>query len=252
MNTRILLFRRRLFADFIFFGQRFLQSVLLATTIVGLSLLFSGFAKAQTVSSTQSYQPQYFAPAPQPNTNYMRNSQAFRQEIMRMEINVARGDQTLPITQVPRVQKDDVIKVKLSDETVGGIRPDQSMYDWTFVVAFINPNRNMRGKNKSENVDQKPKTETLPDSQKAVSANASSPTLSSIAVPAVMPPKEFKKLASAKFNFAASDSKDSTEIAGEESVSREINFRKSGWYKEYSFRVPYDSQPVFFLYPKPK
>lgn len=138
--------------------------------------------------SAQTYQAQ-FAPG-QTSSNYLKNSQAFRQEVMRMEINVTRGDQTLPITQVPRVQKDDVIKMRLLDEAVGGIKPDQSMWDWTFLVAFVNPNR--RNLDKGE------------------------------------------------------------EGAKQGSVSEEINFRKSGWYKEYSFTVPYDSQPVFFLYPKPK
>lgn len=120
----------------------------------------------------------------QPTRNYLSNSAAFKQEIARMEINVVRdGKRVLPITQVPRVQKDDVIKVRLLDEAVNGIKPDQSNWDWTFLVAFVNPSRN-------------------------------------------------------------SDK--------EKSVSDEIRFRKSGWYKEYSFIVPFDSQPVFFLYPKPK
>lgn len=128
-------------------------------------------------------QPNAFNSGYSASTNYLKNSVAFRQEIARMEINVARGDKFLPITQVPRVQKDDVIKVRLLDEAVGGIKLDQSNWNWTFLVAFVNPNRNQ-------------------DKEK--------------------------------------------------SVSEEIQFRKSGWYKEYSFTVPYDSQPVFFLYPKPK
>lgn len=122
-----------------------------------------------------------------PVAGYLKNSSAFRQEIARMEINVVRDDQSLPITQVPRVQKGDVIRARLLDEPVNGIKPDQSYWNWTFLVAFVNPSRNMaKGQGK------------------------------------------------------------------EESVSEEIQFRKTGWYKEYSFVVPYDSQPVFFLYPKPK
>ena len=106
-----------------------------------------------------------------------------------MEINVARGERVLPITQVPRVQKGDVIKMHLLDEAAGGIKPSESYWNWTFLVAFVNPNRKGTDKNKD----------------------------------------------------------------GEQSsVSEEIQFRKGGWYKEYSFIVPYDSQPVFFLYPKPK
>lgn len=120
----------------------------------------------------------------QPPKNYLSNSAAFKQEIARMEINVVRdGKKVLPITQVPRVQKNDVIKVRLLDEAINGIKPDQSNWDWSFLVAFVNPSRN---------------------------------------------------------------------TDKEKSVSKEIRFRKSGWYKEYSFVVPYDSQPVFFLYPKPK
>lgn len=117
-------------------------------------------------------------------TNYLKNSAAFRQEIARMEINVVRdGNHVLPITEVPRVQKDDVIKIRLLDEAVGGIKPDQSNWDWTLLVAFVNPNR-QHDENKS--------------------------------------------------------------------VSEEIRFRATGWYKEYSVNVPYDAQPIFFLYPKPK
>ena len=37
----------------------------------------------------------------------------------------------------------------------------------------------------------------------------------------------------------------------QESVSREIYFKRDGWYRDHAFKVPYDSQPVFFLYPKP-
>ena len=118
----------------------------------------------------------------QQQTNYMANSSAFKQEIARLEINVVRAGQApLPITRVPRLEKDDILKVRMLDEQVNGIKPDQSNFDWTFLVAYINPGRNS-------------------DSQKT--------------------------------------------------VSEEINFRKKGWYKEYSFTVPYDSQPIFFIYPK--
>lgn len=117
-------------------------------------------------------------------TNYLKNSAAFRQEIARMEINVVRdGKHTLPITEVPRVQKDDVIKVRLLEESINGIKPDQSNWDWTFLIAYVNPSRN---------------------------------------------------------------------LDKEKSVSEEVRFRKTGWYREYFFKVPFDSQPIFFLYPKPK
>lgn len=149
--------------------------------LLGIFCIFPLPAFAQTYTTQ-------FAPGQQQPQNYLKNSAAFRQEIMRMEINVVRGNQSLPITQIPRVQKDDVIKMKLLDEAVGGIKPDQSMWDWTFMVAYVNPNRRA----------------------------------------------------------------DVKEGNNQSAVSQEIQFRKSGWYKEYSFKVPYDSQPVFFLYPKPK
>jgi len=76
----------------------------------------------------------------QPNRNPMANSSAFRQEIARMEINVYRsGHDPLPMAQVPRLQKNDVIKVKLSEDPINGVKPDQSNYNWTFLIAFINP-----------------------------------------------------------------------------------------------------------------
>lgn len=33
-------------------------------------------------------------------------------------------------------------------------------------------------------------------------------------------------------------------------VSEEVRLKDSGWYKDYFFKVPYDSQPIIFLYPK--
>lgn len=120
----------------------------------------------------------------QPNQNYLANSNVFRQEIARMEINVTRaGKGPLPITQVPRLEKGDILKFRLMDELVNGLKPDQSNYDWTFLVAFINPGLN-------DDIVQ--------------------------------------------------------------TVSEEINFKKKGWYKEHILVVPYDSQPIFFLYPKPQ
>ena len=114
---------------------------------------------------------------------YVRKS-AFQQEIARLQITVERVGQTpLPISLVPRVQKSDLLRVQMLDEPINGIRPEESFWDWTLVVAFVNPSRN--------------------------------------------------------------------EIE-EESVSREVYFKRDGWYREHLFKVPYDSQPVFFLYPKPK
>ncbi len=153
-------------------AARHFLSVLCFILIWGLTNTFS-----------QGYNQSNYYTQNQPNRNYMANSTAFKQEIARMEINVVRGGrQPMPITQVPRLQKDDVLKVRMLEEEIGGLKPDQSNWDWTFLAAFVNPGRN---------------------------------------------------------NNQA------------DAVSQEINFRKTGWYREYSFTVPYDSQPIFFLYPKP-
>ncbi|MGI8467681.1 MAG: hypothetical protein ACR2N3_04440 [Pyrinomonadaceae bacterium] len=87
----------------------------------------------------------------------------------------------MPIGQVPRVRKGDVLKFRLIDEPIGGVKLDETSWDWTLVVAYANP---------------------LVNQQR------------------------------------------------EETVSPEVRFRKTGWYKEYSFTVPFDSQPVFFLSPR--
>jgi len=155
------------------------------SSLVFVFLLFNlFFLSGLSTAYSQAFNQPYYYTGNQPSTNYMANSSAFKQEIARMEINVVRqGKAPMSITQVPRLEKGDVLKMRLLDEPVNGAKPDQSNFDWTFLVAFINPGRN-------------------------------------------------------------SDK--------ETSVTEEIQFRKSGWYKEYSFTVPYDSQPVFFLYPKPK
>ena len=88
----------------------------------------------------QTYQTNFA----QTNQNYMQNSQVFRQEIARFVITVEReGFEPLPITQVPRVQQGDVLKVRLLDEAVNGIKLDQTLWDWTFLVMYINPLRRM-------------------------------------------------------------------------------------------------------------
>lgn len=138
-------------------------------------ILVSNYSAVFAQDFTQPYNYQ--------NTNYMSNSTAFKQEIARLEINVARqGKGQMPISQVPRLQKDDVLKVRLLEEAVNGIKPDQSNWQWTLLIAYVNP---------------------------ALNGNS------------------------------------------ERAVSEEIQFKKTGWYKEYSFVVPYDNQPIFFLYPKP-
>lgn len=141
----------------------------------GLSIIFISVFLSSIVSA-QPFQSGY-------PEGFQRKS-AFRQEIARMEIIVEReGQKPLPISLVPRVQKGDVLRIKMLEEPINGILPEESFWDWTMVVAFVNPSRH-----------------------------------------------ETKQ----------------------ESVSREIRFRRDGWYREHLFKVPYDSQPVFFLYPKGK
>ncbi len=133
----------------------------------------SGSVFAQTVTYNNPYQ-----------TSQTSRASAFRQEIARIVVTVERtGETPLPISMVPRVQTGDLIRVRMLDEPINGVSPDESNWDWTLLVAFVNPSRNE---------------------------------------------------------------------AEQESVSREIQFRRDGWYREHMFKVPYDSQPVFFLYPKPK
>lgn len=181
-NENSILYREFLGSPDISFTSRIFSFLLFSIIcIFGVSNVFS-----QTMYPPNNIMPNqpYNIIPNQPYNNFMANSTAFKQEIARMEINVVRqGKMPLPITKVPRLEKDDVLKVRLLDEQVNGVKPDQSNFDWTFLVAYINPGRNS-------------------DSQKT--------------------------------------------------VSEEINFRKRGWYKEYSFVVPYDCQPIFFIYPKPE
>lgn len=149
-----------------------------------LLVVFIFVGRSPETRAQVMYQPNFYTGNPQNNNNYLANSSTFKQEIARVEINVVRqGKAPMSITQVPRLAKDDVLKIRMLQEQVNGMKPDQSNWDWTFLVAFVNPGRN------SER---------------------------------------------------------------EKSVSEEIQFRKTGWYREYSFNVPYDSQPIFFLYTKPK
>lgn len=157
-------------------------------------------------------QTTYFAPVTNQTSNNLKSS-VFRQEIARFEITVVRdGKGPLSITQVPRVQKGDILKIKLSDEAVNGIKPEQSFYDWTLLVAFVNPNRKITDVNSSSDINQK-----------------------------------------SVVNGQQSEINKQKEIVdNQNSVSQEIQFRKTGWYRVYSFTVPYDSQPIFFFYPPPK
>jgi hypothetical protein len=118
-----------------FVNLKLVSKVLFRSIVLLFLLLWTFFP----VSAQQFQQPYY---SPQSNQNYLRNSQAFRQEIARFEITVNReGFAPLSLSQVPRVNKGDVLKIKLLDESVNGIKLDQSLYDWTMLVAFVNPNR---------------------------------------------------------------------------------------------------------------
>jgi hypothetical protein len=171
---------------------------LMKTSFLILLLFVFGIIFAPQIGAQQSFQQSSYNP--QPNTNYLRSSQAFRHEIARFEITVHReGRLPLSLSQVPRVEKGDLIKVRLLDEAINGIKLDQSLYNWTLLVAFINPNRKF-------------------------SASGQGPVVSG---------------------------QKGENRSAQSSVSEEIDFRKKGWYREHSFTVPYDSQPVFFLYPRP-
>lgn len=127
------------------------------------------------------YNQQYDPYGQQQDENYTAKS-PFKLEIAKLEATVYRpGEEPLPLSQIPRLNQGDVLKVKISNEPVNGIMPHQSNWDWTLSVAFINPSRN----------------------------NAS-----------------------------------------EDTVSQEIRLREKGWYGDNFFTVPYDSQPIIFLYPK--
>jgi hypothetical protein len=131
----------------------------------------------------QPYYNQQYDPNGQQDENYS-SKMPFKVEIGRLEASVYRpGEEPLPLSQVPRLNKGDVVKVKIANEPVNGIMPHQSNWDWTLLVAFINPSRN-----------------------------------------------------------------NSTE----ETLSEEVRLRDKGWYNDNFFTVPYDSQPMIFLYPKPK
>ncbi|HRH45724.1 MAG TPA: hypothetical protein PKY82_29050, partial [Pyrinomonadaceae bacterium] len=129
----------------------------------------------------QVYNQQY-DPYGQQDENYTAKS-PYKLEIAKIEASVYRpGEEPLPLSQVPRLNQGDVLKVKIANDAVNGIMPHQSNWDWTLLVAFINPSRN----------------------------NTS-----------------------------------------EDTVSQEIRLREKGWYNDNFFTVPYDSQPMIFLYPKP-
>ncbi len=185
----------------LFFSQaRVLNRVLLLIFLTVLTI----FTVLPVFAQQFNQQPYY----QQPSANYLQKSSAFRQEIARFEITVHReGLAPLSLSQVPRVNQGDVLKVKLLDEAVNGIKLDQSLYDWTLLVAFVNPNRKISSGQLSAGSGQKRSDD--------------------------------KQVKNAETNAVT------------DSVSQEINFRKKGWYREHVFTVPYDSQPVFFLYPRP-
>jgi hypothetical protein len=150
-------------------------------------IVIAAFADSALAQTYPQYpqQPYYGNQQYDPNgqdENYSSKS-PFKIEVGRLEASVYRpGEEPLPLSQVPRLNQGDVLKVKIANEPVNGIMPHQSNWDWTLLVAFINPSRNN---------------------------------------------------------------------ATEETVSQEIRLRDKGWYNDNFFTVPYDSQPMIFLYPKP-
>jgi hypothetical protein len=90
-------------SDFIRFGEKGFDFSALIRPFLLLGFIF---LSASSTAYSQTYQPNYFTGNQQPANNYLANSTAFRQEIARMEINVARaGKAAMPLTQVPRLEK---------------------------------------------------------------------------------------------------------------------------------------------------
>lgn len=88
------------------------------------------------------YNQQYDPYGQQQDENYSAKS-PFKLEIAKLEATVYRpGEEPIPLSQIPRLNQGDVLKVKISNEPVNGIMPHQSNWDWTLAVAFINPSRN--------------------------------------------------------------------------------------------------------------
>ncbi len=168
--------------------QKIISSRLFSINLLVCALLFSVFStvlQAQTYPQQYPQQPYYNQQGdPNQNDENFTAKSPYKLEIAKLEANVYRpGEEPIPLSQIPRLNQGDVLKVKISNEAVNGVMPHQSNWDWTLLVAFINPSRN----------------------------NAS-----------------------------------------EETVSREVRLKDVGWYNDNFFTVPYDSQPMIFLYPKPK
>ncbi len=152
--------------------------------LIAISVLATVSVTAQTYPQYPQQQPYYNQQNPNEYDENYSSKSPFKIEIARLEASVYRpGEEPIPLSQIPRLNKGDVLKVKIANEAVNGIMPHQSNWDWTLLVAFINPSRN----------------------------NAS-----------------------------------------EETLSEEVRLRDKGWYSDNFFTVPYDSQPMIFLYPKPK
>ena len=160
--------------------------------LTGLLMLFISVFCYSQVQYQQPQQQQQQVYYPQQNStngydngydnNYSANT-PFKTEVGRIDASVYRdGKDPLPLMEVPRLNQGDVLKIKMANEPVNGIMPDQSNLDWTLLVAFINPSK---GQDKTN------------------------------------------------------------------SVSEEFRLKESGWYKDYFFKVPYDSQPIIFLWACP-
>ncbi len=159
------------------FGRIFL--LILMSSIIGYSQVYN---PQQGTPQNPSYPNQSYGGFDNGYDNNYSSNSPFKTEVGRLDASVYRdGKDPLPLMEVPRLNQGDVLKIKMANEPVNGIMPDQSNMDWTLLVAFINPSKGSDRTN---------------------------------------------------------------------TVSEEIRLRESGWYKDYFFKVPYDSQPIIFLYPK--
>ena len=116
----------------------------LTVQFVILFVVIASFLTAINAQTYQQYPQQPYYNQQDPNgsdENYSAKS-PFKIEVARLEASVYRpGEEPIPLSQIPRLNKGDVLKVKIANEPVNGIMPHQSNWDWTLLVAFINPSQ---------------------------------------------------------------------------------------------------------------
>lgn len=117
-------------------------------TVRALLIFFLFLFNCTIAFSQQPYPNQapvypVYNPSGENNLSNYSADNPFKTEVARIEAFVHRpGKETLPLMDVPRLNQGDTLRVKVINEAVNGIRPDQSNWDWTIMVAFINPSRN--------------------------------------------------------------------------------------------------------------